>query len=281
MLTIGAAFYQLRTSLQARYDESEATAIAHIVLETVSGLSRLQRLSEKDTTLNEVQDRRFSEIESQLRGGRPLQYVLGEAPFLGRMFRVDESVLIPRPETEELVEWILADGKADTVLDIGTGSGCIAVSLKLGLGAASVTALDFSEAALAVARANAEALAAGVHFQQQDFLDDTRWTDLPQYDVIVSNPPYIPLAERAGLEAHVRDHEPGSALFVPDEEPLLFYKAIAQFGQTHLKPGGAIYCELHRDHAAATADMFSGAGYREVTLREDLHAAPRMLRAKV
>ncbi len=280
MLTIGSAFYRLRDSLRERYDEAEAVAIAHIVLETVTGLGRLQRLSDKDKGLDDAGAGRFSEIEAQLLTGRPLQYVLGEAPFLGRSYRVDEAVLIPRPETEELVDWIIADGKPDTILDIGTGSGCIAVSLKLALGAASVTALDFSEAALKIAAGNAAALAAEINFRRQDFLDESAWASMPQYDLIVSNPPYIPLAERAGLDAHVRDYEPGSALFVPDADPLLFYKAIAAFGHAHLSPGGAIYCELHRDHAEATAGMFSNAGYGEVTLREDLHGAPRMLRVK-
>jgi len=280
MLTIGAGFYQLRASLLKRYAESEATAIAHIVLESVTGMTRLQRLSEKDRVLDTVQGARLAEIESELNAGRPLQYVLGEAPFLGRMFRVDENVLIPRPETEELVEWVVADGQPASILDIGTGSGCIAVSLKLGLPAADITALDLSAGALAVAEANAQALHARVRFRQQDFLDEAGWPALPQYEVIISNPPYIPDAERAGLDSHVREHEPGSALFVPDADPLLFYRAIAVFGQRHLLPGGAIYCELHRDFAVATHDMFRDAGYSYVHLREDLHGAPRMLRVR-
>lgn len=225
MLTIGGAFYQLRASLQSRYDESEATAIAHIVLESLSGMSRLQRITEKNQPLDAARNDRFAEIERELVAGRPLQYVLGEAPFLGRMFSVDEHVLIPRPETEELVEWVLTDGAPGSILDIGTGSGCIAISLRLGSPQAAVTALDFSEGALAVAQRNAERLGAKLEFRHQDFLDRSAWAAMPRYDAIVSNPPYIPQALRAGMDAHVREHEPGSALFVPDEEPLLFYKS--------------------------------------------------------
>lgn len=280
MLSIGAAFYQLRNSLVKRYDESEATSIAHIVLESVTGMNRLARITDKEKTLDAAQGLRFSGIESELAAGRPLQYVLGEAPFLGRVFRVDENVLIPRPETEELVEWILADERPESILDIGTGSGCIAISLKIGIPQADITAIDFSPGALSVAAANAEALHARVRFKEIDFLEESRWATLPQYEVIVSNPPYIPIALREGLDAHVRDHEPGSALFVPDAEPLLFYKAIAEFGKRHLLPGGAIYCELHRDHAQATHEMFVAEGYPYVHLREDLHGAPRMLRVR-
>ena len=190
-------------------------------------------------------------------------------------------MLIPRPETEELVEWILAEDRPASLLDVGTGSGCIAISLKLGSPASEVTALDFSQGALAVAAENARLLGVRLQFREQDFLDEAGWTSLPQYELIVSNPPYIPLRERAGLDAHVRDHEPGSALFVPDADPLLFYRALAAFGQRHLMPAGAIFCELHRDYAEATYHMFREAGYNYVHLRKDLHDAPRMLRARL
>jgi release factor glutamine methyltransferase len=279
-MTYQQAFYDLKNGLQQLYDAQEAAAIAHEVLYQVIRLDKLERLMKKDELLTGAQEQQFENIQAQLLAGRPMQYALQTAWFMGHAFYVDEHVLIPRPETEELVQWIIDDmpENAATVLDIGTGSGCIPVSLKLALPHAQVSACDVSAGALAVAQRNATTLQAGVNFIQLDFLSDAR-EQLPSFDIIVSNPPYIPDAYRASIDVHVKDHEPSLALFVPDSDPLLFYKAIADFGKTHLQLGGAVYCELHADHAQDTQQMFENCGYANTELRKDMHGNWRMLKA--
>lgn len=282
MLSYSDTYVDLYTVLQSIYDDREASAIAHEVLEHVTGLGRLQRLTDKDKKLTEEQESEFIKIKKGLLSGRPMQYVLGYAWFMGRRFTVNEHVLIPRPETEELVQWIADDYKetVSAILDIGTGSGCIPVSSKLLLPKAKVSTIDISADALEVAKTNAKALGADVLFQQMNFLDTREWQSLPQYEVIVSNPPYIPETERQTLAAHVREHEPGQALFVPGDDALLFYRNIAEFGLTHLLLGGSIYCELHVDYATATEELFKSKGYSFTELRVDIHGNLRMLKAK-
>ena len=235
---------------------------------------------QKDSLLDKELMTSFAAMEAELAKGMPVQYVIGSTLFMGRPFEVNPAVLIPRPETEELVRWIIDEEQPQSTLDVGTGSGCIAISTKLGLPQAALSAVDVSEAALAVAKKNALNLNAAIHFERLDFLDFAARGTLPSFDVIVSNPPYIPLTERATLHANVRDHEPATALFVPDNDALLFYRAIAQFGLTHLNAGGSIYCELHQDYAAATADLFNACGYGKTNLRRDMHGAWRMLCAR-
>ncbi len=282
MLSYATAYGELSAALQAIYDNREAIAIAHEVLEHITGAGRLQRLADKGKVLTDAQESQFVAIKKDLLSGRPMQYVLGYAWFMGRRFIVNERVLIPRPETEELVQWIWDDykGSSPSVIDIGTGSGCIPVSLKLLMPGAMVTALDVNEGALGVARQNAESLGADIHFLKTDFLDMNTWHQLPQFDVIVSNPPYIPETERQTLDAHVREHEPGQALFVPGDDALLFYRCIAQFAKEHLAEGGAVYCELHVDYAAATEELFKSMGYAYTEVRADMHGNLRMLKAK-
>ncbi len=281
MLTCHEAFYQLRQSLLLLYDAHEAAAIAHETLHHITGLDKLQRLVEKDTSLTPYQTGIFEQYARELQQGRPMQYVLGHAWFRGRQFRVDERVLIPRPETEELVQWIVDDceNRVDAlhILDIGTGSGCIPVSLKLAMPNTSMEACDISADALQLAAENADASGAEVRFFLCDILDPEACSALPVYDILVSNPPYIPVTESDTLHAHVKDFEPSLALFTPGDDPLVFYRAIAGFGQRHLAPGGAVYCELHRDYAEATAALFTAYGYG-VTLRKDIHGHPRMLK---
>ncbi len=281
MFTCHQAFYRLKQSLQPLYDAHEAAVIAHAVLHHITGMDKLQRVVQKDTLLTAEQNDTLQQYTRDLQQGRPLQYVLDQAWFLGREFRVDERVLIPRPETEELVQWIMDDYAATTgdlrILDIGTGSGCIPVSLDLAMPDAITEACDVSPGALHVARENAAALGANVRFFLCDILDREVRSILPVYDILVSNPPYIPATERDSLHANVRDFEPSLALFTPDDDPLIFYRAIADFGVLHLKSGGAVYCELHRDYADETAGLFTTYGYR-VTLRKDMHGHPRMLK---
>jgi release factor glutamine methyltransferase len=280
MLKIGDAYYRLKEGLQHIYDEGEATALAHQAMEALTGMSRLERLTDKYQALGTSLEARFSEMEQALLKGEPIQYVLGEAIFLERTFKVNSNVLIPRPETEELVEWILKNENPASLLDVGTGSGCISISLALGLPNASVRAIDVSEGALNVARENAIQLGAAVHFQQVDFLNEEERNALSSFEVIVSNPPYIPINEAETLHQNVRDFEPGTALFVPNEDPLLFYRKLAEFGKTHLIGGGSIYCELHQNYAAETARMFVAEGYENVEVRNDAFGNARMVRVK-
>jgi release factor glutamine methyltransferase len=277
LLSIGAAFYDLRNALLSLYDQDEASAVAHQLLQHITGLNKLERLSQKEALLTAEQATHYTESKGELLSGRPLQYVLGEAYFMGDRFLVSPAVLIPRQETEELVQWIIEEERPQNILDIGTGSGCIAISLKKRLPQAAVNAIDVSTEALEVARRNAAALGTVVTFINCDFL--TQQETLGQYDLIVSNPPYIPVTEKATLHTNVRDHEPGTALFVPGDDALLFYEAIARFGQDHLTNGGAIYCELHQDYAEATGVLFKEQGYPDVTIRKDMHGNYRMLRA--
>lgn len=280
MLTCHQAFYQLRKALLPLYDQHEAAAIAHEVLHHITGLNKLQRLVEKDTPFTGHQAEVFEQYTRELQRGRPMQYVLGYAWFQGRRFRVDERVLIPRPETEELVQWIVDDysdsAAVHRILDIGTGSGCIPVSLKLAMPRFIVEACDVSPGALQVAAENAADLNASVHFFLCNILDSEACGALPVYNVLVSNPPYIPVTESNTLHTNVKDYEPSLALFAPGDDPLIFYRAIAELGRRHLAPGGTVYCELHCDYAAETAALFASFGYN-TTLRRDMHGNLRML----
>lgn len=274
------AFHRLRMQLQDLYDPAEAGAITKEILLHITGKGYTQALA-TDVQLTETEERRLEDMSNELRQGRPLQYVLGHAWFFNRQFKVNEQVLIPRPETEELVQWIIDEHKdrvgAYTILDIGTGSGCIPITLKLALNEAVVTSCDISSGALGIAGENAAALHAAVTFIQLDFLNEA--DRLPTFDIIVSNPPYIPAREYVEMHTNVRDHEPGTALFVPDEDPLLFYKAIALSGKIHLNRNGAIYCEQHKDFAVATRAMFETMGYK-TELRKDMNGHWRMLKAE-
>jgi release factor glutamine methyltransferase len=280
VLSLNDAFYRLRNELQPLYGAQEAAAIAHEVIYYLTGLDKLKRIVEKEALLSPMQEMQYEQMLPQLRTGRPLQYVIGHSWFMERLFKVNEHVLIPRPETEELAQWIIDDHKEKNieVLEVGTGSGCIPISLKLALKLANISSCDISERALQVAQENAIHLGADINLLQLDFLQAEYRQQLGQYDVIVSNPPYIPFTERESLHQNVRDFEPGLALFVPGNDALLFYREIAKFGRTHLKPGGAIYCELHVDYAEQTRQLFEELGYT-ATIRKDMHGNLRMLKA--
>ena len=280
MLTIQQAFYQLQAALQPLYDAGEATAIAHEVMTVLTGKTKLQRIADKEEALSNSVTEIVNIVQQKLCAGEPLQYVLGHAWFMGQQFLVTDAVLIPRPETEELVQWIIDDHKQTafhSLLDIGTGSGCIPICLKLALPHLSVAACDISEPALAIAKLNNNLHHTGISFFQQDILNSAPGS--APYDCIVSNPPYIPQREVAEMHHNVTQHEPHLALFVPDNEPLLFYKAIAAFGKQNLNKGGRIYCELHHDYGKETAAMFQSEGYQDVILQQDMSGNNRMLRA--
>ncbi len=283
MLSYGEAFYQLKSELQSLYDAQEATAVAHELLYSITGLEKMDRLMRKDEPLTEAQQKLYDTCKADLLKGKPLQYVTGTAWFMGKEFKVNEHVLIPRPETEELVDWIIKDHKVKqdiSILDIGTGSGCIPISLQLALPGATTLSCDISEEAIEVAKENARKLEADISFIKTDFLNQKMWYNFEQYDVIVSNPPYIPQKEYKNMHTNVRDFEPSLALFVPDDDALLFYRNIAEFGKTNMKPDGVIYCELHKDHAEKTEQMFREKGYK-TELRKDMHGNERMIKAQL
>lgn len=281
-MTVQEGSYELIRQLKTIYPEGEAQSIADRVLENITGSSRTERMRYKTIELLPEEVVKLKNCIERLLQHEPVQYVLNEAWFGGYRFFVDENVLIPRPETDELVEWIISDCRfpiaALSLLDIGTGSGCIPVSLKRRLRKAKVSACDISEAALNVARKNAETLQADIHFYCLNFLQKKEWDNLPVVDIIVSNPPYIPFKDKESLDTNVLKYEPHTALFVPDEDPLVFYKAIAEFGKSHLNASGHIYCEIHESMGDAALKIFEQNGYK-TQLRKDMQGKNRMLRA--
>ena len=243
-------------SLAGLYPPQEAQALFFRSVEHALGIGRLRYAMEKDRELSGEDSGRLRRIEDELLTGRPLQYIVGEQMFCGRRFSVDARVLIPRGETEELVDRVLRENAMRTarVLDVGTGSGAIAVSLALARHAWKVEALDVSPDALALARENARRLGAEVEFRQADILQEDAWTALGTYDMVVSNPPYVRESERAQMHDNVRRYEPPLALFVPDEDPLRFYRAIGRFALAGLAAGGRLYFEINRAFGRQTAE---------------------------
>ena len=281
MLSYQQAFYHSRLELEKIYDAHEATAIAHELLEHITGKNKLQRITEKETLLDKIQEEEFHKGIERLLQGEPLQYVTGIQWFMNKPFHVNKHVLIPRPETEELAQWIIdewSDKKNIALLDIGTGSGCIPISLKLQLPNARITSIDISEDALKIAKRNADELKADITLLHRNFLNESNWQSIDTYNVIVSNPPYIPISEKDSLDKNVREYEPETALFVPDNDALLFYRKIALLGKEHLNEKGAIYCEVHKDYAEQTKELFENSGYVS-ELRKDMHGNERMVKA--
>ena len=256
----------------------EARAIVYALLEDVFGLRRTDVLLGKFEALSEAEKLHFARCAKRLSEGEPLQYVVGTAPFGDLRFEVTPATLIPRPETLELVEWVVAEEKKRPSLrlvDIGTGSGCIAISLAKLLHQAKVSAWDISAEALAVARRNAEQNGVAVDFKQVDVLNIT---EAETYDCIVSNPPYICEDEKAEMTDSVLLHEPHTALFVPNNDPLRFYRAIAELGVRNLSPGGTLYFEINRAYGAETCDLLRELGFQSVELRKDFYGNDRMVK---
>ena len=281
-MTIGTGLKKIKEALLAIYGANEAHAIAVILAEHVTGLSRMQQVVNRAMELSVPQQTSISNAMEQLLRHRPVQYVLGEAWFMGLKLYVNDFVLIPRPETEELVKLLAAAAghvSRQHILDIGTGSGCIPVALKKLLPLAMITAVDVSREALEIARRNATLQETFIDFLQVDFLDEESWPRLPKYDFLISNPPYIPVNEKEKLDRNVADWEPGLALFVANNDPLLFYSKIALFGQDHLNSNGKIFVEIHQDYAEMTLNLFAGHGY-DAFLKKDMYNNDRMIIAE-
>ena len=224
----------------------------------------------------------IGEIVNRLLTHEPIQYILGEAYFYGLKFSVSPDVLIPRAETEELVDWIISEEKDPykRLLDIGTGSGCIPISIDKNSATEQIEGWDISEEALKLARYNAERNSSKVQFSRHDIFDTTSVSESPKWDVIVSNPPYVLMEESALMEKNVTDFEPHLALFVPDNDPLIFYRAIAQFAAVHLQPHGSLYFEINEKMGEQTAGLLREHGFKDILTRKDLEGKDRMLRAR-
>lgn len=295
-MTIGEATAWLANGLDNIYENTEAAQIAILVVEHVTGLSRTERILNNSAPLHGQQLTFLQVILQRLQLHEPVQYVLETAWFYNLKLFVDKAVLIPRPETEELVDWIVKDAatahpgvhekkepgadltKELKILDVGTGSGCIALALKKALPRAEVWGCDTSDAALNVARRNASDLNIRVDFLGIDFLNPAQRTQLPRLHIIVSNPPYIPLLEKKNMQPNVVQHEPHGALFVPNEDPLIFYKALASFGLQNLHHHGALYMEIHEAAGREVTDLFRKEGF-ETVLRRDMQGKERMIKA--
>jgi release factor glutamine methyltransferase len=275
------------------YDASEAATITDWLMEHITHLSRSERLSGRNADFENMEQ--LDGYMERLLQHEPVQYVLNKAWFQGMKLYVDKNVLIPRPETEELAEWIISDVKASRpgvfeqgpgadlttklkILDVGTGSGCIALALKKRMPRAEVWGCDDSDAALNVARRNGSELDIRVDFQGVNFLDRAQQKLLPSVDIVVSNPPYIPFRDRSGMNPNVVNFEPHMALFVPDEDALVFYKALVDFAGHRLHPGGSIYMEIHEELGTDVQSLFEAAGF-SIEIKKDMQGKERMVKA--
>lgn len=279
MATRRELLLRIADSITELYGEIEARQIAEMVVLECGGISRNELLveSNKELEINEI-DR----IIEELRAWRPVQYVTGRAEFDGLELDVAEGVLIPRPETEELVEWIASESVSDAkILDVGTGSGCIAIALGRRLSQSRVWALDISERALEIARRNGDKYAPKVEFVQGDALADFSNLVAEKLDVVVSNPPYIPRSDEPSMRRNVTDYEPETALFVEDSDPLIFYRSIARTARKMLKPGGKLYYEIYELYAAEMVEMLQVEGYGDIAVREDFRGKQRMVCATI
>ncbi len=282
-MTVEQAYKELSSELSNIYDESEASNIADLIIEYLTGKRRLDRITVEETILTDQQQQKLEIITEKLLANTPVQYVLNEAWFGDMKFFVNEDVLIPRPETEELVDWIateIRNTKYDIrkLIDIGTGSGCIPITLKRKLPNLNVRAIDVSEGALNVASKNAMLHGVQVYFFRIDFLNENTWNSFSKFDIIVSNPPYIKLGEACTMNVNVLEHEPHLALFVPDDDALLFYRKIADFANTHLEQNGMIFLEINETFGKEVTTLFEQKGFK-TELRKDMQGKDRMVKA--
>jgi len=271
-------FKKLSDQLATAFDPEEAKSFAYLILEEVTGLSKTDILIEKPVALAEEINDEISTVLKRLLAHEPIQYILGKTIFYGLELSVNEHVLIPRQETEELVDWIIkAHHHTNNILDIGTGSGCIPIALAKSYPLSEVHAWDVSAGALEVAMKNAADNEVKIHFKQVDVL-----SEIPdqKFGLIVSNPPYILEHEKAEMRPNVLDHEPGTALFVPDQDPLLFYRTICKVSIDHLNPGGWLYFEINEKYGQEVASLMKDYQFTSIETRLDLNGKDRMVRGQ-
>lgn len=274
-----------RSELSTVYPEKEADQILFLLLEEWAEWKKIMAHARMEEELPAGLYQRLLQAIERLKSGEPVQYIIGMVSFAGARIRVTPAVLIPRPETEELVEFIARDQaqniyKDFTLLDLCTGSGSVPVALSLRFSGLKATGTDISGEALAIARENALINSVKVDFLQTDLLDRNAWKDLYFYDVIVSNPPYIPETEKIMIRKNVLDHEPSLALFVPDHDPLIFYREIAFFAAAHLNRPGYLYLEIHEHFGQEVKKLLTAAGFEKVTVRKDFHGKDRFVTAE-
>lgn len=272
----------IREKLSFLYPPSEVEGLTRLILEHVTGFNRLQMHLNQTEPLPESKIMQITEILNRLLTNEPIQYILGETEFYGLKFTVTPDVLIPRAETEELVDWIISEETTycKSLLDIGTGSGCIPIAIDKNSDIGKVDGWDISEQALQIARSNAIRNDSKVVFSHQDIFAPTGMTDLSQWDVIVSNPPYVLMEESGLMERNVVDFEPHVALFVPDHDPLIFYRAIARFAAVHLLLHGSLYFEINEAMGEQTTKLLEESGFQDIQIRRDLQGKSRMIKAR-
>lgn len=276
------AIRHIQSELMGLYPETEIKSFCYLIVEKLTGFSRTEIIVNKNTLFSDEQHHEIDSFIEKLKKFVPIQYILGETEFYGLPFNVNESVLIPRPETEELVDWIQSENNRSvnlSILDIGTGSGCIAISLKQEFPNSRVDAFDISDEALKTAQSNANRNKLEVNLARVDILNapdfDKKW------DIIVSNPPYVTEQEKSEMLPNVLEHEPYVALFVPDNDPLLFYRRIAFFAKSHLQPNGKLYFEINREFGKQTADLLTEMGFKNTEVRKDISGNDRMVKANL
>lgn len=282
-MTFEAAEQSLATALDGLYENREAATIAGMVMEFVTGKSKMDRWLQKNELLSIEDLKRLEKYSNELSTGKPVQYVLGQAWFAGMCLAVNEHTLIPRPETEELVNLCASWASTNKIqiaplqiLEVGTGSGCIAIALQQKMPAAIITAIDISAEAIEVATINAAKYNAPIQFKTFDFLNEARWPEMGNYDIIISNPPYIADIEKESMAGHVLNFEPHTALFVRDNDPLIFYSALANFGNKYLHKDGALFVEINQALGIQTQDVFEQKNYTTL-LKKDLFDNDRMI----
>jgi release factor glutamine methyltransferase len=281
-MTLQALKQQFKNELSTQYENIELNSLLSILFEHITGWNQLNQVLHKEDPLSQEFQTQLKNAIAKIKDGAPIQYITGKAWFMGNHFKVNQHVLIPRPETEELVEWVTEYAniinKPLQILDIGTGSGCIAISLKLALSNCMVAGIDISDTALDVAKENANLLAAEVSWMQENILDTVYLPN--KFDIIVSNPPYIPFKENINMQVQVKNFEPSIALFVTNEDPLIFYRTIARLGKQYLSSNGQLFFEMHYDQGKALLALFDEMGYH-AELRQDMFGKDRMLRASL
>lgn len=281
--TINSYFNQLVNKLKTIYSDRESESIAFMTVEHVLNYSKFRYSENRSQPFPEIKKEIWNAVEIRLLNSEPIQYIIGEADFFGLKFKVDNNVLIPRQETEELVQLILSENNSEIIklLDIGTGSGCIPISLKKNRNNWDVSATDISNGALKVASKNAENNNVEITFLLDDICNSVVFNSDNKYDVIVSNPPYIPKMEINNIHNNVKYFEPHLALFSPDDDPLIFYKHIAEFSKIHLEKQGSLYVEIHERFANEVSELFKITGFNIITIINDINEKARIVKAKL
>ena len=286
MKTIKDVFAIFKQSLVRLYGSNEIEAITLMVINEITNLSKAQIKAFPEKEIATADNGKLNNILQRLQTGEPIQYILGHTEFYGLPFNVNPSVLIPRPETEELVEWVLntvgtSQLTTSNILDIGTGSGCIAISLKKNLPRATVSAIDISTKALEKAKQNADLNNVKIDFIHADILNIKSEIEIPKSDIIVSNPPYVTQHDKTQMHTNVTDFEPHTALFVPEDDPLLFYNAIADYALNNLSTNGLLFFEINENLGKQTVELLNSKHFKNIELRKDMSGRDRMIRTRI